>query len=70
MTPADFKACRVACGLTQSQWGRALGYDGKNCDCTVRRYENGAPGRPLPDWIARLADMYRRHGIPPEWISQ
>ena len=67
MTPADFKACRNACGLTQSEWGRALGYDGDNCDVTVRRYENGT--RPLPEWIARLADMYRRHGIPPEYVS-
>lgn len=67
MTGTEFANCRKSCDLTQSQWGRALGYNGINADVTVRRYENGT--RPIPNWIARLAFMYQRNGIPTEFLD-
>jgi hypothetical protein len=51
-------------------WGRALGYhcEINSVKVVVRRYENG--GRPIPPWIARLAWMYGRHGIPGQFLSE
>lgn len=64
MTGPEFRAIRKQLGLTTIQWGRAFGYEGSDNTISVmiRRYESG--GRPLPPWIARLAAMYRDHGIP------
>ena len=65
MTGPEFAAIRKRLGLSTVEWGRALGYEGEDntVSVTVRRYE--APnGRPLPPWIARLAAMYDRFGVP------
>jgi transcriptional regulator with XRE-family HTH domain len=63
MTPAEFKSIRKSLGLSTVAMGRALGYEGEDntVSVTVRRYESG--GRPIPPWIARLAEMYGRHGL-------
>lgn len=65
MSPAALRAIRDHLGLTQTEMGRALGYSGPNTRQTVHRYETGE--REAPPWIIRLAEMYRRHGIPTEW---
>lgn len=65
MTGPEFQAIRKRLGLSVIEMGRALGYEGKDntVSVTVRRYE--APnGRPIPPWIARLAQMFDRHGVP------
>lgn len=40
MSPAQFKAARLALGMTQGQLATALGL-GKSGDRTIRRWENG-----------------------------
>ena len=69
MTGPEFAAIRKSLGLSTVQWGRALGYTGNDNTVSVgiRRYESGA--RPLPPWIARLATMYGRHGVPAEFTE-
>jgi transcriptional regulator with XRE-family HTH domain len=65
MTGPEFAAIRKSLGLSVVAFGRALGYQGTDdtVSVTVRRYE--APnGREIPPWIARLARMYERYGIP------
>lgn len=62
MTPAEFKSARKRLGLTQSQMAEALGFEGRNGERTVRRYEEAGPSGSA----ARLAEMYLRHGIPPD----
>ena len=64
MIPAEFKQIRQALGLSTTEMGRALGYEGADNTVSVqiRRYESGA--RPIKPWIARLAEMYRRFGVP------
>lgn len=64
MTGAELAAIRHKLGLSTVGMGRALGYEGadKTVSVTVRRYES--EGRPIPPWIARLAAMYRRFGVP------
>jgi len=62
MTGDEFRKCRHAANATQAKFGAALGYTGRNIGRQVRHYESG--NREIPEWIARLADMYRRHGIP------
>lgn len=69
MTPDAFKSTRKKLGFTVLQWGRAFGYEGSDntVSVTVRRYEAGM--RPIPPWIGRLATMFRRHGVPKDWIG-
>jgi hypothetical protein len=64
MTGPEFAAIRKSLGLTTAAWGRAIGYTGTDnvVASGVRRYESS--GREIPTWIARLALMYGRHGIP------
>jgi len=64
VTGPDLKRVRKALGLSTTELGRALGYEGADntISVTVRRYEAGM--RPIPPWIAKLADMYDRHGVP------
>jgi transcriptional regulator with XRE-family HTH domain len=70
MTGPEFAAIRKSLGLSVIEFGRAIGYQGTNetVSVTVRRYE--APnGRKIPPWIARLARMYQRYGIPREFMK-
>lgn len=66
MTGDELVAIRKSFGLSPAKFGRALGYTG-DIRATMRRYENGS--KDIPPWIARLAIMFERHGIPPEWLE-
>jgi transcriptional regulator with XRE-family HTH domain len=68
MQGRDMKQIRKALRLSAVEFGRALGYEGTRgtVNTTIRRYESN--GRDIPPWIARLAEMFKRHGVPPEWI--
>jgi transcriptional regulator with XRE-family HTH domain len=63
----NLKSTRHALGLSLLEMGRALGYCGtaQTIKTQIHRYETGA--RQAPPWIMRLAAMYARHGIPPEF---
>jgi transcriptional regulator with XRE-family HTH domain len=67
MTPAEFKACRLACGLTQSEWAVALGYSLAEPRQQIHGMEAGT--RSIMPWFGRLAEMYRRYGVPAEFIT-
>lgn len=67
MTGPEFLAIRQQLGLTLMEWGRALGYQGdrNTVQVAMMRYQKGE--REIPPWIARLAWMYGRHGVPSEF---
>lgn len=64
MTGPELAAIRQALGLSLVEFGRALGYLGNrnSIQVAVSRYEAGT--REIPPWIARLAWMYGKHGVP------
>ena len=68
MTAKQFRAIRFDLGLSELEWGLVLGYGGK--PGTVRRHirKIEAGTREITPWLERLAEMYRRHGIPQEWM--
>lgn len=65
MTPLQFKFLRKRAGLSVAEWGRVLGYDGANVGVQIRQMETGA--KPIRPWIARLAVMFDRCGIPDDF---
>lgn len=65
MTPAELRAARETCGLSQADWAMALGYrstDRKNLRQQVNDMEGGR--KPITPQVARLAEMFRRFGVP------
>lgn len=69
MPGSRLKDIRRKLHLTVVAFGRALGYAGNEntISTVVRRYE--ADMRPIPSYISRLAIMFDRHGIPPEFMG-
>lgn len=69
MTGAELKAIRHRLGLSTTALGRAFGYEGSDVTAsgTIRKYESDA--RPIPPWLARLAIMFDRHGVPRGWAK-
>jgi transcriptional regulator with XRE-family HTH domain len=69
MNGAELKAIRHQLGLTTLELGRAFGYRGSDNTISVqiRTYESG--GRLIPPWIARLAAMFQRYGVPEGWTD-
>jgi transcriptional regulator with XRE-family HTH domain len=67
MTGAELKAIRHRLGLSTRELGAAFGYRGNanTLSVAIRLYESGK--RPIPPWIGRLATMFERHGVPPDW---
>lgn len=67
MTGDEMKSIRHRLGLSAVELGRAMGYTGADntISVTVRRYESEM--RPIPPWLGRLLEMFRRHGVPPRW---
>lgn len=70
MTGDQFKSIRKGLGLSLRKFGQALGYSGNanTLSVHIRRYESGNREH-IPEWIARLAIMYQRFGIPKEWLK-
>jgi len=76
MTPAEFKAARLACGLSQLEWSIAIGYKSDNPDPTRRRerlrqqtHDIEAGRKGITPIVARLAEMYRRYGVPADMLA-
>lgn len=69
MTGPELQEIRHRLGLSTTALGRAFGYEGRDVTAsgTIRKYESGE--RKIPPWLARLAIMFDRHGVPPEWIA-
>ena len=69
MTGAEFREIRLGLGLTQTGFGRVLGYGGK--DGTMQKHvsqlESGA--RPVPEAVGRLAAMLGRYGVPEDFFE-
>lgn len=62
MTPTEFRAIRKALGLTLEQWGDALGYSGPHRRQQVNDMEGNR--KTITPMCARLAEEYRKHGLP------
>lgn len=70
MTADEMKEIRNRLGLSTTQMGRAVGYDGSSdtASMSIRRYESkGETSRKIPNYMARLLRMYDHHGVPPGW---
>ena len=57
MTPAEFRTLRKKAGLSQTAWGRALGYAGANASVQVNiaQFESGK--RKIPPRTAMVAEL-------------
>lgn len=64
MTGDELADIRRSLKLSIVRFGRALGHSGddKNISRTMRRYESNE--KEIPPWIARLALMFERYGVP------
>lgn len=64
MTGAEMKAIREGLGLSQVQFGNAIGYTAatrNTVSVTVDRYERGL--RPIPKWIAATVRALDTDGL-------
>ena len=52
MTGLEFKTIRLALGLTPLQWGRRLGYEGKNRSIQIMIYQLESDPKPVPTGTA------------------
>lgn len=70
---AAFKSARIACGLNTIHWAIALGYqsDSEEADKRLRSqiYHMEDAQRPITAAVARLAEMFRRFGVPADFID-
>lgn len=64
MTPADLTAIRKRLGLSTYEFGRAMGYAGTRQTVKTQVHDMEHGRRPIMPWIARLATMYDRYGVP------
>ena len=64
---AELRSIHEKLNLTTEAWGRVFGYRGTYASvaCQIRHYESGQ--RLISPWIARLAEMFWRYGIPKGW---
>lgn len=70
MTPAEFKSARLACGLNLADWAIALGYRNTTRDGLRQQAHDMEAGRKaISPQVARLAEMYRRYGVPEDLRS-
>ena len=69
LSGSELKSIRRRLGLSTVAMGRAFGYEGTDAttSSTVRKYENGA--KIIPPWIARLAILMDKHGLPTGWTE-
>jgi DNA-binding transcriptional regulator YiaG len=69
MSGDELAAIRKRLGMSPTKFGRALGYTGNpnSLRLSVKRYEDGS--KPIPGWIARLAIMFERHGVPDDFLA-
>jgi transcriptional regulator with XRE-family HTH domain len=70
MTGNELRSIRRSLGLTVRELGYAIGYRGNQntVSVAIRLYEGNK--RPIPPWIGRLAAMFGKHGVPPEWTLE
>jgi transcriptional regulator with XRE-family HTH domain len=70
MNGSELRSIRRSLGLTVRELGYAIGYRGNQntVSVAIRLYEGDK--RPIPPWIGRLAAMFGRYGVPPEWTLE
>jgi transcriptional regulator with XRE-family HTH domain len=64
------RAAREQVGLSQADFGQALGYGGtkQSRRGILSAFENGH--KPAPIFVARLAEMFRRYGVPKDFMPE
>jgi transcriptional regulator with XRE-family HTH domain len=66
---ADFRAARETCGFSQADFAIALGYRNHDRQGLRQQVNDMEAGRKaVTPQVARLAEMFRRFGIPPEFM--
>jgi hypothetical protein len=68
VTAKEFRAIREGLNLTAIQWGLALGYAGEPTSVARAIYYYESGDREIPERVARLATMFKLHGIPKHWL--
>ena len=69
MTPAELRKARYAVNLSQAELGKALGYGGAAGARGQQVYKMEAGRKPIREPMARLVEMFVRHGVPPEYLA-
>jgi len=71
MTPADrLKQARHETGLSQADFGKALGYQhGVRGHTRVQVNDMECGRRPVSPMVQRLAEMFKRFGVPADFLS-
>lgn len=69
MTGDELRAVRVALRLSVIDFGTALGYAGKRPTIATAIHKMERDMRPVPRHIERLATMFGRFGVPPEYLQ-
>jgi hypothetical protein len=70
VTKEELKAAREECGLSLADWAYALGYRHASRDAARQQaYEMEIGRKAITPQVARLAEMFRRHGVPDEWLA-
>jgi transcriptional regulator with XRE-family HTH domain len=64
------RAAREQVGLSQADFAQALGYGGtkQTRRSIMSAYENGH--KPVPVFVERLAEMFKRFGVPKDFIPE
>jgi transcriptional regulator with XRE-family HTH domain len=72
MTPAAvaFRAARETLGLSQAEFALALGYQNHDRQGLRQQVNDMEAGRKsITPQTGRLAEMFRRFGVPPEFLT-
>lgn len=66
----SLRAARETCGLNLADWAFALGYRHQSRDRARSQAHDMESGqKSITPQVARLAEMFRRHGVPPEFLN-
>jgi transcriptional regulator with XRE-family HTH domain len=64
MDSKQFRAIRLELGLTQRQFASAFGFGHKAASMQTRIALMEGGHQPIPERVARLAEMFRQYGVP------
>jgi transcriptional regulator with XRE-family HTH domain len=65
MTPEEFKAARQSFGLTQAEFAKLVGYEGKRGSQVISDIERGRSA--LNETVSRLVQAYLDGWRPDDW---
>ena len=70
MTPSELRSIREKCGLTQADFALALGYRNHDRPGLRQQVNDMEAGRKsITAQTGRLAEMFRRFGVPNDFLA-